>query len=247
MFGIFDESYDVFDFIAHRNLFSDLDDSVFKAEIAGIDKSVCVDYVPEDAFGDSEMFQYDCVDTVVAGRIPSHNDVGRHILLDSAATLDKRVASDMDILLYDNTAGLDGAVVYLAISGYAHSDTDDAVVVNQNIVTDVYLVHQEVSVTDSRGFAFVYTACNNHIFTDAVIVANGHVGFLPFHIMEILRSSSDDGILIHNIIVAHDGSFEDACMRHNDTIVTDYYILVDIGKGLDLNVFAQFGTWVYIS
>ena len=114
-------------------------------------------------------------------------------------------------------------------------------------MADVDFVHQKVSVTDGRGFVFVCAAGDYHIFPDAVVVSDGHVCLLPFHIVKILWSSSDNGILIHNIIVAHDRTFEDACMGHNNAVVADDDILVDICKRFDLNVFAQFSAGVYIS
>ena len=135
---------------AVRNLFANLDDGVFHAEVASVDEAVGVGDVAQDAFVYIYVLEDEGVDAVILRGVASEDDVGGHVLLHAATALDERVASDAYVLLHLYVGTLDGVVVDFTFASDVNTDTQDAVVVNDGVVTDVYLVHKEVAIADTR-------------------------------------------------------------------------------------------------
>ena len=63
--GLADEVQDVVYFFAHGNLFGNLDDGIFEAEVAGVDDSEGVGDVSQDAVGDATVAEHNGVHSVV--------------------------------------------------------------------------------------------------------------------------------------------------------------------------------------
>ncbi len=187
------------------------------------------------------MLQNDSVDAVIAGRVTAKDDVGRDILLYAASALHEGIASHMNPLLHDDTAALYGAVINGASTGDAHSDTENTFVVNGDIVANVNLIHEEISVADGGGFVFIGASGNDHVFADAVVVSDDNVCLASFNEVEILWRCADDGVLIYNITTSHCGAFKYAGMRLDHAVVADSDIFFDVGERADFYVSAEPG------
>lgn len=192
--------------------------------------------MPQYAFGYSYVFQYGGIHTMITGRVAAQNYIRRNILLYAASALHERVASDTDVLLYDGTVALYGAVVQLAFACDDSTYSDDTIVADNHVVADMDLVHQEVAVADGRCLVFVSASGNHYVFADAVVVADDDMRLVAFYEMEVLGSGSDDRILIDDIVVAHLCAFEDAGMGHDDAVVADDRVFVYVGEWFDFYV-----------
>ena len=62
--------------------------------------------------------------------------------------------------------------------------------------------------------------------------------------MERLGLGTDDNVLIDDVARAHGGAVEDAGMRLDDAVVADGDIAFDVGKGMNLYVFPDFGSGI---
>lgn len=114
-------------------------------------------------------------------------------------------------------------------------------VADAHIVADVHLVHQMVLLADDGGGFGREGTGNDHVFADGVAVADYHSAGGAGNIVQILWNAADDGILVHPVSTAHDGAFEDAGVGHDDAIVADFHVALDVGKGTDFDVLADFG------
>ena len=205
--GLGDEVENVLDFLTHGNLLRNLDDCILKAEVASIDDAVGIGNVTQDAIAGLDMLQHHGVDAMVGSGITPENDVGRYILLHTAATLDQRVAAHTHMLLHHHAIALNGTIMDFTLSGNAGTDTDDAMVEDMDIVADVHTVHDEVLVADKCGLVGISTSGYHHILADVVVIADDDLRGRTFHIVEILGCGTDDCILVNDITVSHRGAF----------------------------------------
>ena len=88
-FGIFDKVDDLVNMFALGNLFTNLDDGVFHAEVSSIDESVGIGDVAQDAFVYVYVFQDERVDAMIFRGVSTDDDVGGDILLYAATALDE--------------------------------------------------------------------------------------------------------------------------------------------------------------
>ena len=244
--GYADKLKDMVDFLAHGYLLGNLDDSIFEAEIGRVDKAVGVGDVAQDAVGRLEVLQDNSVDTVVSARVAADNDVGRHVALYAASALYERTTTNAHTLLDDDTATLDGAIVEFAVACHTHTDTDNAVIVNLNVVADVHLIHKVVVIANGGGLVGISATSDDYVLADVVVVANDHTGGIACFVMEILRRGTDDRVLVNEVAAAHGRTAEDTGMCLDGTIVANDHTVLDVGKGFYGDVSTQFGVGVYV-
>ena len=244
--GHADEIENMINFLAHGYLLGNLDDSIFKAEVGCVDKAVGVGDVAKDAVGRLEVLEDNSVDTVVCSWVATDNDVGRHVALHTATALYERATANAHTLLDDGTATLDGAIVEFAVTCHTHTDTDHAVIVNLNVVADVYLVHEIIVVANGGGLVWISATSYNHVFADVVVVADDYAGGIARLIVEILRCGTNYGILMNEVAATHGRTAEDTGMCLDGTVVANDHTVLDVGKGFYGDVSTQFGFGVYV-
>lgn len=242
--GLADEVQDVVYFFAHGNLFGNLDDGIFEAEVAGVDDSEGVGDVSQDAVGDATVAEHNGVHSVVGCGVSAEDDVGGDVFCDAASALHERVATDAGVCLNDDAVAEDGAFVDFTFSCDAGADSDDALFVDFHVVADVDAIHDEVFISDDGGSVGVGSSGNDDVLSDVVFVADDDVCRLSFFVVEVLRNGADDGVLIDLVPLAEGGSFQDGGMRHDDTVVTDDHVLFHVGERTDFHVFPDFGVGV---
>ena len=244
--GHTDKFEDVVDFLAHRNLLGNLDDSILKAEVGRIDEAVGIGDVAEDAVGRLKMLQDNGVDSMVSTRVAADNNIRRHVALHAASALNEGATANAHTLLDDGAATLDGAIVEFAVACHTHTDTDNAMVVNLDIVADVHLVHEVVVVADGGCLVGISATSDNHVLADVVVVTDNYMGGIASFVVEILRRGTDDGVLVNEIAAAHGRTAEDTGMCFDDTIIAYYHAVFDVGKRFDGDVSTQLGFGVYV-
>ena len=244
--GYADKIKDMVDFLAHGYLLGNLDDSIFEAEIGRVDKAVGIGDVAEDAVGRLEVLEDNSVDTVVCSWVAADNDVGRNVALHAASTLHEGATANAHTLLDDGTATLDGAIVEFAVTCHTHTDTDNAVIVNLNVVADVYLVHEIVVVANGGCLVGISATSYNHVFADMVVIADDYAGGIARLIVEILRRGTNYSILMNEVAAAHGRTAEDTGMCLDGTVVANDHTVFDVGKGFDSDVSTQLGFGVYV-
>ncbi len=244
--GILDEVEDIFDFLAHRYLLGYFDHSIFEAEVGSVYQTISIGDVAQYAFADIDALEHVAIHTVIASRIATEDDVGRYVLLYTAAALDEREATNAHVLLYDYTATLYRAVFDDTVAGNAYANTKYALVVDLDVMTDVYLVHKEIAIANDCSRFGICTTSDHDIFADTVVITNDDVSGVAFFVVEILWCSANHGILIDHITTAHHCTTKDAGVRFDDTIVADDYIILDVSKGTYFYVISNLCTRVHV-
>ena len=76
------------------------------------------------------------------------------------------------------------------------------------------------------------------MFAQHVVITDVAIGFFAMP-TEILRVGTDDGTLIHLVVLAHASTVYDARVRHDFATVANLYISVDECERMHYNVFAK--------
>ena len=244
--GHADEIENMINFLAHGYLLGNLDDSIFKAEVGRVDEAVGVGDVAEDTVGRFEVLEDNGVDSMVSARVAANDDIGRHVALHAASALHEGATANAHTLLDDGAATLDGAIVELAVTCHTHTDTDNAVIVNLNVVADVYLVHEIIVVANGGGLVGISATSDDYVLADVVIVADDYAGGIACFVVEILRRGTDDRVLVNDVAATHGRTAEDTGMCFDGTIVANDHTVLDVGKGFYGDVSTQFGFGVYV-
>lgn len=245
-FRVLDEVDDVLDFYACRYLFFDFDDGILEAETTRIDEAVGICDMAQNALCLSFFFQYEAVHTMVGGGVTSEDDVGRYVFLHAASALQQTEAAYMYAVLQDSGGGKHDVVIEDAVAGDLSVDANHAVITYDYIMTDVHTVHKEVVISYGRSRIFAEGTCDDNVLTYAVVVADVNVGKVALFVAKTLGGGSNDRILIDIVVVADDSAFKDGGMSHYEGVISDYYVLVYVSKGLYLDVLPQFGGWVNV-
>ena len=207
-FRAFDKAEYVAYLVAHRNLVFNFLQGILYAEITLVNQAIGIDDVPQYTFCNLVlMLQYGCVDSVVFGRIAVHDDIGWNILCDTAAGLNQHPASDVAGLVQDDVAAQDGAVVYLALTGYGSFDTQNTMIAYLYVVAEVYAIHQIVIIADTGTLAGIGSAADNHIFADVIVVTDYQLAFFTC-LMKVLRFTAQHRAVVHFVIITHAGAFK---------------------------------------
>ena len=83
---------------------------------------------------------------------------------------------------------------------------------------------------------------DNHILTEDVEVADDQLALLAFE-MEILGQGTENGTLMHLIIITHARTVQDTDERKDDTVVANDNIILDIYEGIYFTIIADFRLW----
>ena len=150
------------------------------------------------------------------------------------------------MLLNYHAATLYGIVVDDALACYAYTNANNAMAANDNIMAYMNFVHKEIAISDTRCSIGMDASCYDDIFTDAIVVAYLYMGGRAFHIMKILWFRSDYSVLIDDVIVSYGCSRENRHMRHDNAIIANHDIFLNIGEWLDFYVFPQLCLRVYV-
>ena len=237
------------DFITHGDLVFNFQHGVLQAEVALVDKAVSIHDVAQDAVGNLVgplvVLQHHGIDAMILHRVSCHDDVGRHILGNAAARLYQHPAAYVAVLLDDDVAAQDGAIVHDAFAGYHASDAQHAVVVDLHVVAQVHSVHQVVVATNAGGVAFMCCAGHYHIFVDSVVVTDDELAVFT-RVMEVLGGTAQHGTMVHFVPFTHAGAVQDACSRHDDAVVSNFHIAFDLRERLDCNILANLCSRIYV-
>ena len=87
------------------------------------------------------VLEQHCIDAMVFFRIAIHNDIRRHIFRNAATCLNQHPTTDVAVLMQDDIAAQDRAVVYAAVACHCALDAQYAVIANLYVVAEVNTVH----------------------------------------------------------------------------------------------------------
>ena len=110
----------------------------------------------------------------------------------------------------------------------------------------MHLIHQVVSISDFGSIAGKCSAADYHILTNIVVISDNQVTFFSC-VVEILRFRSEDGILMYLISFSHFSTLQDTSVGHDDAVISDLYILFNVGKRQNSYILAQLCFGIYVS
>ena len=108
-------------------------------------------------------------------------------------------------------------------------------IANTHVMRDVNTLHDEVTVTYNRLTRRKSCTIYHHILSDDVVVANHQLRFIT-DILKVLRNCSQNGTLMHRIVLTHTSTVHHTDKRINGTSFTNHNIAFDIGKRHNRNV-----------
>ncbi len=95
-------------------------------------------------------------------------------------------------------------------------------------------------VADDGSAGGAYSAVDDHILADNVVITDMAIGAFPFP-TEVLWVGSDDGALVNFIVFAHAGALDDTRVGHDFAIVANLYIGIDISEWMNDHILSDFG------
>ena len=149
--------------------------------------------------------------------------------------IDNNVGRENDVIFYEHLACYLAAIAYYVVVTYV------------DIVADVHALHEEVVGADacSKLLAFIAGACYGDILAkDIVIAYDGEC--LTSMIVEILGYGTDNGSLVHLIVLAHAGAVHDAGEGIDNTVVAYLHVTFYVGEWHDGYVIAYLRLGVYV-
>ena len=125
-FGVTDKVDDVVYLVTHRDLVFNLLQGILYAEVSLIHQAVSIYDMAQNTVGDLMLvLEHHCIDAMVFCRIAIHNDIRRHIFRNAATCLNQHPTTDVAVLMQDDIAAQDRAVVYAAVCLLYTSDAAD--------------------------------------------------------------------------------------------------------------------------
>lgn len=182
------------------------------------------------------MLKHYRVYTMVAGRIAPKNDIRGNVLLNTTPALHKRVTANAHILLYDNATTHNGIIINFTLTGYTDTNAYDNAIPYFNIMADMHLIHKEIAISNSCSAIGISRAGNNDILANTIVITNYDMGRLPLLIMEVLRRGAYYRVLVNNVTGTHLRTIENAGMGHNNTVITDFDVRLNVGKRFNLYI-----------
>ena len=164
---------------------------------------------------------------------------------ESTTSLNQRQVTSTRIGILDGSGREDDTVADDAVACYLDTITKHAVVTYYGIVTDMSTLQQEVMVTDGGASVSVCSAIDDHILTNDIFVANLHIRLLTT-VVEILWQGSNHSSLVYLVVIADACAIQDGHKGHDDAIVANLYIILDIHEGEYLTIIAYFRLWRYL-
>ena len=141
-FGVTDKVDDVVYLVTHRDLVFNLLQGILYTEVSLIHQAVSIYDMAQNTVGDLMLvLEHHCIDAMVFCRVAIHNDIRRHIFCNAATCLNQHPTTDVAVLMQDDIAAQDRAVVYAAVACHCALDAQYAVIANLYVVAEVYAVH----------------------------------------------------------------------------------------------------------
>ena len=164
---------------------------------------------------------------------------------EGTTSLNQRQVTGSCIGILDGSGREDDTIADDAVACYLDTITKHAVVTYYGIVTDMSTLQQEVMVTDGGASVSVCSAIDDHILTNDIFVANLHIRLLTT-IVEILWQGGNDRTLMNLIVITDACSIEDGGEGHDDTVIANLYVVLDIHEGEYLTIITDFRLWRYL-
>jgi hypothetical protein len=118
---------------------------------------------------------------------------------------------------------------YDYLTGELRLVTDDAIVVDNYIVTCMHTFHKEVVVAHN-GLAFRgCTTVDGNILTNRIVVTNLSRSFLALE-LQVLRHSTNYGTGENSVVIAHTRTVKQGNTIHQLIVISDNYILIDVAE-----------------
>lgn len=246
------ELHYVANLLAVRNLLLYLATYVEYVVLTVEHQTVGIGYVGYDLLILAQTLHSMGVGTSILYGVVDGNDVWWHILGDkgigthhsvsayAGIGIDYYVGREDDIVLYHHLACYLAAVAYYIVVAYVY------------VVADVHSLHEEIVVGYASGRRLILStgslnagACYGDVFTYDVVVANDGERIAPM-IFEILGYGTNNGAMVHLIILAHARTIHYTGEGIDDAIVAYLHITLDIGKRHNGHVLAELCLWVYV-
>lgn len=233
-----DEVRDFYNLGVLGYLLMNLDDGIFEREVACRNQTEGIVDVAQATFVNFglEMLHDHLVDTMEGSGIAAEDGIRKDIFLHAAAALEKGAFADADTVLHDAGGGEDGAIAYLTLGGNADGNAKDRGVADADVMADVYLVHQEVAIANGGGSVGSERTGDDDVLADDIVRANDHAARCAGNIVQILRLTAYDGILIDLRAAAERRAGEDAGIGVDDAIVANNDIAFYISEGTNLYI-----------
>ena len=193
----------------------------------------------------SRLGEHPRMDTCVDGGIVLDSDVGRDVFAEATAREDERQITDATLGLGRDVATEDHLRADGAVTGDLHRIAEDIAVADQAVVRDVGPFHQDVLTADLGGDVPARCSADDDILPDDIAVADDERRRLSLP-GEVLRRSSEDSVLVDSVALTDTGTVHQADVGIYSAVITDDYIVLDIGEGVDLHTLPDLGTRSYI-
>ena len=142
--------------------------------------------------------------------------------------------------MHQHVGRKDGEIVDHHLAGNFCRVANDATVADVAVVPDVHAFHEEVVAADHRAPLGRGAAVDGHILADGVVVAYFGGGDFAAE-LEILRYCADHSTGENGVALADARAAEQRHGVHQAVVVAQLYIGIDVAKGANLAVFADFG------
>ena len=164
---------------------------------------------------------------------------------ESATCLNQRQVTGSCIGILDGSGREDDTVADDTVACYLDTITEHAIVTYYGIVTDMSTFKQIVMIADDGSAIAIGTAVDDHVLANDIVVANLHIRLLTT-IVEILWQGGDDRTLMNLIVITDACSIEDGGEGHDDTVIANLYVVLDIHEGEYLTIITDFRLWRYL-
>ena len=148
--------------------------------------------------------------------------------------------------LMDEHGGADiGAVVDNHLAGHLGRIADDAVAAQRDIVSDVDALHEQIVRADDGPALGRRAAIDGDILADAVAVADDGRRLFAAE-LEVLRDGADHRSGEDRVAVAYSGAAQDGDAVHQNIVVADLHVFIDVAECTYFTILADFRFGVYV-
>src|SRR5574344_1065894 len=226
------------------HLFHNLMDSIEERGTTIEDQTIGIGDMTEGVFRRAMRTSNRCVHTAVGIFLGSH-DIGWHIARERGAGLYHGSPSNTCIGIRNDRRGENYIVLYHAIAGNLRSIAKDTAIAHLGVVGDVSTFHEHIVIAEHRPSSAMGSTVNHHVLADNVVIADDTLRLFATE-LEILRQSTDNTALVDFIMSPHARTVHNTDKRKNNTVVTNYHVVLDIDEGENLAVIADFRLWRYL-
>ena len=93
----------------------------------------------------------------------------------------------------------------------------------------MYFIHQIIAISYFSSIAGKCSTADDYVLANIIVVTDNQAALFSRKV-EILRFRSENGILMYLVPFSHFSTFQDTSVRHDDAIISDLYILFNVGK-----------------